>query len=306
MDTEQYAHQTDGVPPPGFPDAEPQGEQDISSDRSDKGATSRGSSELSLTHSLGMVPKASRPSKKLANRFASLDAEQTKQVFSELSEEIGKKSDAAVSALERAAERWEELVPKIAEMQALLSQRGEKRRAVLTQAGLPTWTQWFEGFKKEHGLRLSLRAIQKRLTKIRDRNSDGTDATPKTKQQAVKRVGDKPQCKEGDDAAKAKLQAQFNAAKEKHAELRKRIASLESDNHQLARKVQQLHAGNGKATPKLVSQTEVLMEIVDLSMEAFEIVNGNLGDRLMASAEGKRLVEIARKVIGMKAKLRIR
>ena len=48
------------------------------------------------------------------------------------------------------------------------------------------------------------------------------------------------------------------------------------------------------------------MEIADLSMEAFEIVNGNLGDRLIASDEGKRLVKIARKVIAMMAKVRIR
>ena len=305
MDTDQYAQHTYEVPPPSSPSVEPQGEQDINVNCSDEGPVSKGHSETSLAQSAVMVAKGGRPPKKLANRFASLDAEQTKKAFSDLNEEIEKKSDAAESALEGARYKLAELVPKIAEMQSLLSQRGEKRRVVLMQAGLPTWTKWYGSFKEQHGLRLSLRGIQKRLAKLRDRKSDGTDATPKTKQRAVNTVGAKPQCKEGHGAAKAKVEKQLSATKERHTELRKRIASLENENHKLARKVQQLQTGDGKATPRLVSQREVLMEIADLSMQAFEIVNGNLGDRLMASAEGKRVIDIAKKVIAMKGKLKI-
>ena len=306
MDTEQYAHQTDGVPPPSFPDAEPQGDHGITTPRPVEGAVSTATTETSLALSTETVPEATRSSEKLANQFASFDAEKTKKVFSELDEDIRKKSDAAVSALERAVDRWEDLVPKIAEMQALLSQRGEKRRAVLTQAGLPTWTQWFDSFMKKRGQRLSLRSIQKKLAKLRERNAAGSGHTPTTKRRAIEAAGDRQHWEKRHDAEETELEAQINAANERQVEFRKRIASLESENYQLARKVQQLHAGGGKATPKLVSQTEVLMEIADLSMEAFEIVNGNLGDRLIASDEGKRLVKIARKVIAMMAKVRIR
>lgn len=45
---------------------------------------------------------------------------------------------------------------------------------------------------------------------------------------------------------------------------------------------------------KLQGQADALAQLAGLAVEGFEIVDGMLGDRLMGSAEGNRLVEIAR------------
>jgi hypothetical protein len=42
-----------------------------------------------------------------------------------------------------------------------------------------------------------------------------------------------------------------------------------------------------------------------LAVEAFEIINGKYGERLMSNPEGKRLVELAKKAAAMKGKVKL-
>src|ERR1700728_1744219 len=59
-----------------------------------------------------------------------------------------------------------ELLPLLDEMQTLLSQRGEAH-----EAGLPTWTKWYEAFCTRMNKRMSLRTVQR---KLRERRSEET------------------------------------------------------------------------------------------------------------------------------------
>src|ERR1039458_3650997 len=122
---------------------------------------------------LGALARTSPP--KLANLFASLDAEQTKKTYADLSKAIRDRSEAFEGAYRVAGDKWKELTPCLAQMRSLLSQRGEQRQAVLREAGLPGWTEWFERFKRERGWRISMRAVQKRLAAFRDGGDGGKD-----------------------------------------------------------------------------------------------------------------------------------
>ncbi len=60
----------------------------------------------------------------------------------------------------------EQIVPYLARMQALLSQRGADRKMVLRKAGLPTWTKWAEGYAAS--LHCTLRTIQRHIVMVRE------------------------------------------------------------------------------------------------------------------------------------------
>ena len=64
----------------------------------------------------------------------------------------------------------DEVIPLLKEMREWLSQRGAER---LREAGLPTWTEYYETFREKFGLK-SLRTFQRQLAK----ESDDGDAPP--------------------------------------------------------------------------------------------------------------------------------
>lgn len=66
------------------------------------------------------------------------------------------------------------LLRRLYEMQALLSQRGEDKDC--RPDGLPTWTRYFEDFKKKHGLQITLRTAQRAF-----RGMDGKPPAPAPK-----------------------------------------------------------------------------------------------------------------------------
>jgi len=103
---------------------------------------------------------------KLATNDASfgyykLDANGCKAEFDRLETELQPVGDAVAKAnitLEGAG-------PLLDQMQALLSQRGEERKKVLKEAGLPTWTKWVKEWTEE--LDISLRTIQRHIQELR-------------------------------------------------------------------------------------------------------------------------------------------
>lgn len=308
MDTNQQVHQPDGMPPLNFPSNEAEEKRAKKSRRPSEKAAGN-PPEGSLAQSAKPAALVKTPPRKLANQFASLDAGQAKKTFADLSEAIRDKSEAFACAYKGAAEKWDELTPHLSQMQSLLSQRGEQRQAVLREAGLPTWTEWFESFKKDLRLKISLRAVQKKLAKLRDKRVGGKDANVEDRGRSAKPESEAALYKHGYQAGKAEGQEQLNAAAGKVSALAGRVADLERENERLqglARQLQeQPEKGEAKAVSKLRPQAEALKEFVDLAAEAFRIINGKYGERLMGNADGNRLVDIAKKAAAMKAKVKV-
>ncbi len=309
MDTNEQFHQTDSTPQPNLRPSEAREQQAKMARSPNEEAMAANPPEVSLAQSAEPGTLAKTPPQKLANLFASLDAEHTKKAFADLSEQIRDKSEAFACAYKAAAEEWDELTPHLSRMQSLLSQRGEKRKAVLREAGLPSWTEWFESFKKELGWKISLRAVQKKLAVLRDNSVSGKGGNAEGHGQAAKPENERALYKSGYRAAKAEVQEQLNAAAAEKAALEGRVAELEKENEKLQGIAgglqEQPEESKGKEVARLRAQVEGLREIAGLATEAFKIINGKYGERLMASAEGRRLVEIAKKAAAMRGKLKV-
>lgn len=103
-------------------------------------------------------PQTHAESARVQGGYESLDVNGTKKAYEELDGVLDKLATTAVQTLDQ-------MVPYLAEMQSLLSQRGAKRKKVLRQAALPGWTQW----ARAHASRLdrSLRTIQDRIRQFR-------------------------------------------------------------------------------------------------------------------------------------------
>jgi hypothetical protein len=127
----------------------------------------------------------------------------------------------------------------------------------------------------------------------------GDKAEGRRRKQAARSEIEKPAYKRGYYAAKAELQPQLKAAAERQDALGKRIAEMEDENRRLrgiADEVQQQsQEGVEGAAASLPPQLERLKELAELAAEAFRIINGKFGERLMGSPEGNRLVELAKK-----------
>jgi hypothetical protein len=91
--------------------------------------------------------------------YESLDVEETKKAFQELKAAL----DGLASTV---AQTMEQIVPYLARMQSLLSQRGADRKKVLKKAGLPRWTQWAASYAKS--LDCTVRTIQLHIRQLRE------------------------------------------------------------------------------------------------------------------------------------------
>jgi len=120
---------------------------------------------------------------------------------------------------------------------------------------------------------------------------------------------EKPLFKKGYQAGRAELHPKLKAAAEREAALGKRIAELEGDNQRLRGIAdcvqQQFQEGVNQATASLPPQDENLKELAKLAAEAFRIVNGRFGERLMGSPEGSRLVELAKNAAAIKGRIKV-
>ncbi len=86
--------------------------------------------------------------------YESLDAREMRKAFDEVNAALETLADTAIQALDS-------MVPYLAKMQSLLSQRGAARKRVLSEAKLPGWSEWAAAY----GERLSckLRTIQEHI-----------------------------------------------------------------------------------------------------------------------------------------------
>jgi regulator of replication initiation timing len=158
-------------------------------------------------------------------------------------------------------------------------------------------------------LKISLRAVQKKLANLRDKSVGGKNANADGRGQSAQPETEKGLYKHGYQAAKSELQAQLKTAAEKESALAVHIADLEKENEKLQGIARQLQEQPGKGEAKAVSKprphADALKEFVGLAAEAFRIINGKYGERLMGNADGNRLVEIAKKAAAMKAKVKV-
>ena len=87
--------------------------------------------------------------------------------FLDLNWQITQKVDQYVATAVKAVKELEAMLPLVDEMQSLLSQRGSKRELMNT-LGLPTWSEWFEEFRKRLHEKITIRQIQRRLRAYRE------------------------------------------------------------------------------------------------------------------------------------------
>jgi hypothetical protein len=91
--------------------------------------------------------------------------------YQDLRKSITVKVDSYVRQARETTSAFDEMMPLIDTMQALLSQRGTLRKLADT-VGLPTWTAWFEEFRSSLPEDLNIRSIQRKLNDYRDLDSE--------------------------------------------------------------------------------------------------------------------------------------
>jgi hypothetical protein len=91
--------------------------------------------------------------------YESLNVPGTKKAYRELNVTLEGLASKVVRTMEQ-------IVPYLARMQALLSQRGADRKKILRKAGLPKWTQWAESYAQN--LDCTLRTIQMHIKRLRE------------------------------------------------------------------------------------------------------------------------------------------
>ena len=89
-----------------------------------------------------------------------------KQEFLDLNAKITAKLDIFTSKASDAKRSFDDLIPELDLMHAMLSQRGRYRKLMNT-LGLPSWTDWFKAFQKRCALDYSLKTVQRRLKDYR-------------------------------------------------------------------------------------------------------------------------------------------
>ena len=125
--------------------------------------------------------KSTTTTPELATRVASSEpqtVEALRETFNELDVSANEKAKGVAHASAASGTAWDKLLPVLSEMQSLLSQRG-RNRDLFRDAELPTWTEWWETFKKEKGLPDTLHTVQVHLSKYR--SMDKATDSPQTK-----------------------------------------------------------------------------------------------------------------------------
>ncbi|MBZ5671365.1 MAG: hypothetical protein LAO04_16745 [Acidobacteriia bacterium] len=113
-------------------------------------------------------PQTHAESARVEGGYESLDVNSTKKAFEDLNGVLDRLATTVVQTLDQ-------MVPYLAKMQSLLSQRGADRKKVLQQAGLPGWMHWAKAYASK--LDRSLRTIQDRIKQFRETRACGTSKT---------------------------------------------------------------------------------------------------------------------------------
>jgi hypothetical protein len=112
-------------------------------------------------------PQTGAETARVEGNYESLDVQGTKQAFDELNGVLNKLANTVVLTLDQ-------IVPDLAKMQALLSQRGAERKKVLRGAGVPSWTSYAKAYANK--VERSLRSFQQRIKQYREQQASGTSS----------------------------------------------------------------------------------------------------------------------------------
>ena len=115
--------------------------------------------------------------------YEKLEPDATKTAFEELDKVLHSLAKQIIFNIDQ-------IIPHLAAMQALLSQRGKARKAVLKKAGLPSWPE----YASKYALKLdcSFRTIQDHITGLRRNGKSGPSQSTKNGQQPKRGSGSKP------------------------------------------------------------------------------------------------------------------
>src|ERR1017187_3620950 len=127
--------------------------------------------------------------------------------YLELNGQITAKLDIYVDSVAKATTDFKALLPLLDVMHSMLSQRGPTR-TLMNTLKLPTWSDWFEDFRRRLHEKRNLRTIQRWLREYRDR--DGEAAPPKDvnvfAKESIRRLESKSQAEKLDAAVEARKQ----------------------------------------------------------------------------------------------------
>ena len=107
---------------------------------------------------------------KLANGVASSGPEEIEalnETYTALNESAYQKAKLILDRSISVNIAWAEFLPVLAQMQSLLSQRGDAREES-RETGLPRWKVWLKDFQNQSGLNVSVRTVQKHLARYRE------------------------------------------------------------------------------------------------------------------------------------------
>lgn len=129
-------------------------------------------------------PQTREISSPVETRYESLNVEATRKAYSELNAALEGLAGTIVHTMKQ-------IVPYLAEMQSLLSQRGDRRKSVLKKAGLPTWSKWAANYAER--LDCTVRTIQLHIKYLREGRVCHTSAQPAAGKRVNGSGGPKPE-----------------------------------------------------------------------------------------------------------------
>lgn len=113
-------------------------------------------------------------SARVGNGYETLDSDATKAAFENLDSTLNGLAEQVIHTIDR-------IIPRLADMQSLLSQRGKARKKVLKTAGLPSWPEYGQAYAEK--LECSFRTIQDHITGLRRNGKSGPSQSAKSGQQ---------------------------------------------------------------------------------------------------------------------------
>lgn len=119
-------------------------------------------------------------SARVGGEYKSLDSIATKAAFEELNSILDGLAKQVIYTIDQ-------IIPHLADMQSLLSQRGKARKKVLKAAGLPSWPEYGKAYADR--LECSFRTIQDHITGFRRNGMSGPSKSTKDIPQSTHGVG---------------------------------------------------------------------------------------------------------------------
>jgi len=118
-------------------------------------------------------------SARVGGKYKKPDSKATKAAFDALNSILDGLAEQVVFTIDQ-------IIPHLAEMQSLLSQRGKARKKVLDAAGLPSWPEYGKAYADK--LECSFRTIQDHITGLRRNGKSGPSQSAECGQQRKRPV----------------------------------------------------------------------------------------------------------------------